>query len=628
MIITLAGHVDHGKTAIVQALTGVNTDRLKEEQERGLTIDLGFAYTTIDSQRIGFVDVPGHHRFIHNMIAGVANQQHALLVIAADDGIMPQTIEHAQILQLLGLRSGTVVLNKVDLVSEDRLSECHAEIDEFKQDQFLQDAKVFDVAAPSDQGINALREHLVETARQFDSNESNRPFRLAIDRSFNLRGVGTVVTGTVTSGTVKIGDEVHLTSTSDRVRVRNLNVQGLDAESARIGDRCSLNITGSGVNQAKRGDWLISQNHDFPINRVFIDLSILSDFPRVIKHWSSVHVYHLTDHSEARLALLEGNVATPGVTTLAELHCDEAMYFKAGDRVILRDRDLSRTLGGASVLAYDHDANIRRRSDVNLSFLGSLRGPIQQHDHARSLDVYVSFGLVNVDEFTRFELCDRDEVKEILDSDVVEFAADLAIGSTRFNDITTNVLNTVAEFHDVHPTQEGVTEAQLEQQLTANSKSLRFVLDRLVERNALRHVAGQYAMIEHKAQGPSYNTSLFDQVRPMFDAEQPVSLGDVAKRLHMPFNDIEKALRPMVAANALVQVNKNRYLTPERIDELRRVASELASNKPFTVREFRDTSGLGRNLVIDVLEYFDRRRITQRRGDVRTLLKRIDSDSA
>lgn len=628
MIITLAGHVDHGKTALVQALTGINTDRLKEEQARGLTIDLGFAYATIDSQRIGFVDVPGHHRFIHNMIAGVANQQHALLVVAADDGIMPQTIEHVQILQLLGLRTGTIVLNKVDLVSEDRVRECHAAIDAFKHDQFLENAKVFDVAAPSDQGIDALREHLVATSRQFDSTESNRPFRLAIDRSFNLRGVGTVVTGTVTSGAVKTGDEVHLTATSDRVRVRNLNVQGLEAERASTGDRCSLNVAGSDVNRAQRGDWLLSPVHAFPINRVSIDLSILSDFPRAVKHWSSVHVYHLTDHTEARLSLLEGNVAEPGITTLAELHCEEAMHFKAGDRVILRDRDLSRTLGGASVLAYTQDTRKRRRSETNLSFLGSLRGAIREHDHTESLETYTSFGLVNVDEFTRFQLCDRSEIRKTLESEIVECTSDLAIGSAYFNEITTSVQKAVREFHDSHPTQEGMTVTQIEQELTTNLATLQFVLDRLVERHALRYVAGQYAMTDHEAQGPSYDTSLFEQVRPMFDAIQPVSLGDVAKRLQMTFNDIEKAMRPMVAANALVQVNKNRYLTPKRIDELQQVASELASKKPFTVREFRDESGLGRNVVIDVLEYFDRRRITHRQGDVRTLLKRFDSNSA
>lgn len=627
MIITLAGHVDHGKTAIVQALTGVNTDRLKEEQARGLTIDLGFAYTTIESQRIGFVDVPGHHRFIHNMIAGVANQQHALLVIAADDGIMPQTTEHAQILELIGLRSGTIVLNKVDLVSADRLRECRAAISQFKSDCFLRDARVFEVVAPTNDGIEALRTHLVEIAQTFDSTASARPFRLAIDRSFNLRGVGTVVTGTVTSGEVRVGDEVHLTAIGDRVRIRNLNVQGLDANTACAGDRCSLNIAGSDANEAQRGDWLLSLEHVLPINQVSIDLSLLDDFPRNLKHWSSVHVYHLTDHTEARLALLEGSVVEPGARTLAELHCDDAMHFKAGDRLILRDRDQSCTIGGATILAYAQETHNRRRSKTNLSFLDSLRSSIDANGRSKLLETYTSRGLVSVDEFKRFTLCAHDDVRELLESDQVVLADGLAIGIVAFDEIVQSTTNTLGAFHDAHPSQEGMTVSQLEHETPTYSNAVQFTLDQMVNRQVLRHVAGQYALRAHRAEGPSYDTTLFDKVKPMFDAEQPVSLGDVAKRLRKPFNDMEKAMRPMVAAGTLVRVNNNRYLTPERIAELQNIASQLAANEPFTVREFRDASGLGRNTVIDVLEYFDRQRVTQRRGEVRVLLKVNESNS-
>ena len=622
MIITLAGHVDHGKTAIVHALTGVNTDRLKEEQARGLTIDLGFAYTTIESHRIGFVDVPGHHRFIHNMIAGVASQQHALLVIAADDGIMPQTIEHTQILQLLGVRSGTIVLNKIDLVSKERVEHCHLAIDEFKREQFLKDARVFDVAATTGQGIEGLRSHLVDAAQQFDSSGSNQPFRLAIDRSFNLRGAGTVVTGTVASGNVKIGDEVHLTAIDSRVRIRNLNVQGLDSDTAHIGDRCSLNIAGSNVNQAQRGDWLISLEHEFPIRRAFIELSLLSDFPRTLKHWSSVHVYHLTDHTEARLALLEGNTADPGTTVLAELHCKENMHFKAGDRLILRDRDLSRTLGGASVLAYARDSNMRRRSEANLSFLRSLHSVVRDQEHESSFDIYAAHGLVSVDEFTRFSLCSREHVKYLLERDGIESSEHAALGSSVFDELSTSICRSISEFHKAHPTQEGPSVSQLEQQTPTNLPSLQFVLNRLVARGKLRHIAGQYAQVEHVAQGPTYDSELFKKVEPMFDTEQPVSLGDAAKQLRMPFKTIEDAMRPMVAAKVLIQIHKNRYLTPRRVGELHQIASELAANKPFTVREFRDASRLGRNTVIDVLEYFDRIRFTQRQGDTRVILNR------
>ena len=544
-----------------------------------------------------------------------------LLVIAADDGVMPQTIEHVQILQLLGVKNGTIVLNKADLVSVDRLHACRTAVDEFKSDLFLQDAKVFDVAATSGQGIDALRDHLVQTAQHFDSTASSQPFRLAIDRSFSLRGVGTVVTGTVTSGSVKVGDEVNLTATRNRVRIRNLNVQGLEAETAYIGDRCSLNIAGTDVSRAERGDWLLSPIHDLPIRRVYVDLTILSDFPRHVKHWSSVHVYHLTDHSEARLALLEGNLAKPGASTLAELYCEEDMHFKAGDRVILRDRDLSRTLGGATVLGYSRDPHIRRRSKTNLSFLNLLKPAVQEHDHVRALERYASYGLVNIDEFTRFGLCTRDEIQQFLESNEVSYHDDFVISSEIFERIASQIDLTLTEFHELHPSQEGMTVSLLETRVPTSLDCLQFVLDRLVERRKLRHVAGQYALSEHEAQGPTYDISLFERVKPMFDADQPMSLGDAAKRLNMSFNDIEKAMRPMVAAKALVQVNKNRYFTPERIDELRQVASVLAAQKPFTVREFRDTSGLGRNTVIDVLEYFDRQRVTQRRGDVRSILK-------
>ena len=632
MIVTLAGHVDHGKTAVVQALTGVNTDRLKEEQARGLTIDLGFAYTTTDGQRLGFVDVPGHHRFIHNMIAGVANQQHALLVVAADDGVMPQTIEHAQILRLLGIRSGTIVLNKVDLVSQSRMRDCYAELAKFQHDHFLTSARVFEVVAPQGEGIDALRAHLVQTAEQFDTSLSDRPFRLAIDRSFSLQGVGTIVTGTVTSGAIAVGDEAHLTNANERIRVRSLNVQGQDAESARAGDRCSLNIAGPNANAAERGDWLLSPNHVMPVESVTVELSILSDFPRQIRHWASVHAYHLTDHSEARLALLEGNAAKPSESTLAELHCDRPMHFKVGDRLILRDRDLSRTLGGALVLTMTQKASNRRRAKSKLPLIHAVRSAVENEDYAKVLEIQTSQELINVDLFQRFVLCTHNAIKPVLLSDAVVTTREFAMNRDLFTRIASDVQKTLREFHTAQPTQTGLSFEQLASRLTTQANALQFTLDRLLAEKLLRRVAGQYALAEHEATGPSYDTDLFEQVVSAFDAVQPVSLGDVAKRLRKPFSEIEVALRPMVAAKALLQINKNRYLTPQRATQLqdvaKRFAKRLAAVRPFSVREFRDASGLGRNTAIDVLEYFDRQRITQRQGDTRIVLSEISSQQA
>lgn len=621
MIVTLAGHVDHGKTALVHALTGVNTDRLKEEQARGLTIDLGFAYATLAEERIGFVDVPGHHRFIHNMIAGVASQQHALVVVAADDGIMPQTIEHTQILGLLGLESGTIVINKVDLVDRDRLATCRDAVNTWRSNSFLRDADVFEVAAPSMQGISQLSQHLVDVARRFHGRDSQKPFRLAIDRAFSLRGVGTIVTGTVASGSVAVGDEVFLSATGSRVRVRGVNVQGDDASIAQISDRCSLNIAGAGVSDARRGHWVLAPDCEFSVARVYANASILPDFPRTVSHWSSIHVYHLTDHAEARISMLEFNNLNAGEHGLVELHCNEPMHFKAGDRLILRDRDLARTLGGATVLAPVPAGTTRRRTTENIAFLKGLQRSLANNDLTQAFKTHASRGLVYVDEFARFFLCTHADLADALASSEIAHESDQAIATSKYDEIATAVQKILAEFHVTQPAVVGMTMAKLATELPYSESALQFTVDRLVAKDRLRFVAGCYALAEHHVQAVAYDADFFTKVEPMFDADQPVSLGDVAKQLNMPFREIEKTLRPMLAAKVLVQVNKNRYLTPSRLSELERIAAELAAVKPFTVREFRDASGLGRNTVIDVLEYFDRQRITQRRGDARVMLR-------
>ncbi len=619
MIVTLAGHVDHGKTAIVQALTGTNTDRLKEEQERGLTIDLGFAYADLGSERIGFVDVPGHHRFIHNMIAGIASQQHALLVIAADDGIMPQTIEHVQILQLLKIQSGTIVLNKVDLVPPTRLETCHSSIEIFKRKRFLRNAKVFNVDAKSGQGVDELRSHLIATAQTFKASTTNRPFRLPIDRSFSLRGVGTVVTGTVISGEVHSGDEVYLTETESTVRVRNLNVQGLDATHARVGDRCSFNLAGAHVNTARRGTWLMSPDLAMPVKQVSVHLSVLGDFPRPVKHWSSAHVYHFTGRSETRIALLDGNALKPGFSGFADLICHDDMHFKAGDHLILRDRDLSCTLGGATVLATASGTS-RRRSKRRFEFLTHLHAASESQDDGKTLRAYANYGLFDLREWARFHLGRQDSLTEITASHPFVRHGNFVMGIDLVEPIEAQLLTSLRRFHSKHAYREGMTLAEFVKDIPVDKPALLFVLDHLSARNRLRHIAGKWALIEHQIKKPSFDRDLLDRIQPMLNAPQPISLGDVAKRLKMPFHIIETAIKPMVAAQVVIQINKNRYFTPERVHELIQVATGLAVVRPFTVREFRDASGLGRNTVIDVLEYFDRQRITVRRGDVRMIL--------
>jgi len=296
MIITLAGHVDHGKTTIVKAVTGIDTDRLAEEQARGLTIDLGFAYTDLDGHRIGFVDVPGHHSFIHNMIAGVARMQHALLTVAADDGIMPQTEEHLQILQLLGLDSGTVVLNKVDNADENQLQTVENQLRDCLKPTFLHAASIIKVSAKTGVGISTLQESLADAASRVERVPSSRAFRLPIDRVFSRQGLGTIVTGTVYDGEVNVADDVYLSAIQKNVRVRRLVANGLPSQIARAGDRCGLQIAGVNASEISRGDWLRARDTIATTDTMTLQFELAEGFSREIKNWCHVHVYHGTAH--------------------------------------------------------------------------------------------------------------------------------------------------------------------------------------------------------------------------------------------------------------------------------------------------------------------------------------------
>ena len=311
MIVTLAGHVDHGKTSIVRALTGTDTDRLAEEKRRGLTIDLGFAYADIAGHRVGFVDVPGHHRFIHNMVAGIAGQQFALLVVAADDGVMPQSKEHLQILRLLGLSRGLVALNKVDRVAAERVGEVQDQIRGLTADSFLDGAPIIELSCETAVGFDTLRKHLgVAAAREADR-DPGAPFRLAIDRAFTIRGSGVVVTGTVASGRTSVGDRLVLASTGHAARVRSLHVQDEAANQATVGDRAAVNLAGVAADDVKRGDWLLDPPIRDPQTDFVAALTVVDDFPRAAKHNVPVHTYHATSHAQGRLLLLDGAPVAP-----------------------------------------------------------------------------------------------------------------------------------------------------------------------------------------------------------------------------------------------------------------------------------------------------------------------------
>ena len=379
MIVATAGHVDHGKTALVRALTGVDTDRLPEEKKRGLTIDLGFAYHPLDDDHVlGFVDVPGHERFVRNMLAGVGSIDLALVVVAADDGVMPQTREHTAILDLLGVTECIAVVSKVDMVDADRAEEVGEEVDALLSTTGMRGADIHQVSALSGAGVETLADTLRKRALDLAERAANGRFRLCVDRAFMLKGAGLVVTGTVHSGVARRGERLVVTPSGHEARIRGIHAQDRPAEQAPAGQRCALNLSGRDIESGAvmRGDWIVDHALHAPTDRIDVRLTVLSDEARALRHWTPVHAHLAASHSTARIAVLETGSIAPGDSGRVQIVLDHPLHALAGDRIVIRDQSATRTMGGGTVIDPCSPKRGRARAS-RLAWLDAieLRGP-------------------------------------------------------------------------------------------------------------------------------------------------------------------------------------------------------------------------------------------------------------
>ncbi len=406
MIIATAGHIDHGKTALIRALTGVDTDRLPEEKARGISIDLGFAYLTLgDGTVLGFVDVPGHERFVRNMLAGVCGIDFAILVVAADDGVMPQTLEHVAILQLLRIDKGVAVVSKTDAASAERVREVVGQVRELLARTPLAAIPVREVSSVTGAGLAALREDLEAAARTHASRwQKGGHFRLAIDRVFSVAGSGTVVTGTVFDGSVAVGARCVLSPKGTTVRVRGLEMRGQAVDSIGAGSRCAINLAGVEVAEVTRGDWLVSPQNHAPTQRLDTTLSLLASETHPLAHQTPVHLHLGTTDVVARIATRRGVPIGPGTTAHAQLVLERPVAAFVGDRFIIRDQAARRTLGGGAVIdpfpAADRRGSLQNDAVRRAMSLGeprlTLAALLQISDHAIDLRRFErAFNLTN-----------------------------------------------------------------------------------------------------------------------------------------------------------------------------------------------------------------------------------------
>ncbi|WP_457445772.1 selenocysteine-specific translation elongation factor [Roseateles sp. P5_E4] len=614
MIVGTAGHIDHGKTTLVRALTGVDTDRLPEEKARGISIELGYAYLDVPDhdERIGFIDVPGHEKLVHTMLAGASGIDFALLLVAADDGVMPQTREHLAVLSLLGLTHGVVVITKADRAEPGRVAALQEDVRALLAGTGLDTAPILAVSAPTGDGLGELRDLLFDAARQLPARASQHlAARLAVDRAFSLDGVGTVVTGTLHAGEIAVGDELVIQG--HRARVRSLHAQNRAVERAQAGQRCAVALAGLAKEQAPRGQWLTAPAVALATERLDARLTLWPGEARPLRSGTRVHLHLGAQAVMASVAVLDGDAIEPGGTARVQLVCHAPVGAWRGDRLVLRDAGASRTIAGGIVL--DPFAPARyRRAPERLAELAACELPTAEQRRER-LTALSSLGL----DLARF--AQAEGLAEPLDG--------WSLGTEARAALTTKLLTTLADFHAKSPDELGPDAARL-RRLVAPRIAEALWRQLLAELRAAGHIAqrgGCMHLPEHGVQLSAAEQRIAEKIAPRLAAAgaEGAWARDLAKDCAEPEPLMRATLARLARQGELHQVVKDLYCDTATMTRLAGIARAIGAEQgTVTAAAFRDATGLGRKRAIQHLEHFDRVGLLRRVGDEH----RLRADSA
>jgi len=640
MIIATAGHVDHGKTSLVRALTGIDTDRLPEEKARGLTIDLGFAYVPLpDGRLFGFVDVPGHQRFIKNMLAGVGNVDHALLVVAADDGVMPQTVEHVEILDLLGVAQATIAITKIDKVGADRSEEVEEEIRALLGHTRIAVEDVFHTSVHTHEGMAALRARIAALAQAHVAPPPAGRFRLAVDRAFILHGVGVVATGSVHAGVARAGETVTIAPAGTPARLRGLRIHDRDVSSVQAGDRCAIHLSGVALDDLRRGVWIAAgPNH--ATQRIEVELRLFGR-ERPLRHWAPAHLHIGAEDLTCRVALLAAKAVQPGETALAALHLDRPIAAWTMQKFILRDQSAQRTLGGGVVLdplppAYPLSTLPRLRGRVGrgmrLARLDALRAPDAATAFARMLAA--SLRGFDFDAFTQSCNLTAPECEALAAAHPVKICHDgnakIILRTDHWNALRNQIIEVLNAHHGKHPELLGFNETRIHAALrpVVAKALLRRAIVELCEAGILGRSGVIIHVFGHRAQPTPAEAAFWKRVEPALAASgvRPPRVRELVDMIGVALDRLESFLARAEQLGWVHRVAENRYFLPVTLRELERIAEHVAAEDAdgtFAAADFNRASGIGRNLTIKVLEYFDRIGTTQRDGDRRSPLRAL-----
>jgi selenocysteine-specific elongation factor len=615
MIVGTAGHIDHGKTTLVRALTGIDTDRLPEEKRRGISIELGYAFLDVPgaAARIAFVDAPGHERLVHTMLAGASGIDYALLLVAADDGVMPQTREHLAVLSLLGIGAGAIVVTKVDRADPHRaLAEARALV----AGTVLEAAPALAVSAVRGDGLGDLKTLLFEAARRNRRRAVEREaFRLAVDRAFVLDGVGTVATGTIHAGDVAVGDELRLVPGEHRVRVRSVHAQNRPIERASAGQRCALALAGVAKDAIARGQWLVAPEVALETRRLDASLTLWHAEPRALRSGTRVQVHVGAAAAIGSVAVLDGEAIAPGGTARVQLVLDAPVGAWNGDRLVLRDAAASRTLAGGVVLDPFAPARYRRTAQRLAELDAFAQGDLRALLEAAPLGV----------DLERFDAALGRRAGEDHGVDPGGIAArGWALSPAHAAAVAGAALGALAAFHARGPDDPGPDVARLRRLAAPRlAEPLWLALvTRLHDEGRLERHGARVHLPEHGVRLSAAEARIAEKVVPALVAAgfEGAWVRDLARDARVPELLMRGTLARLAQRGDLHQVVKDLYLGPEAVARLARTVRTVAGDRhEVSAATFRDATGLGRKRAIQVLEYFDRVGLLRRVGDVHRL---------
>ena len=632
IILGTAGHIDHGKTSLIRAVTGVNTDRLKEEQERGITIELGFASMDLPSGRhVGIVDVPGHEKFVKNMVAGATGIDIVAMVIAADEGVMPQTREHMEICTLLGVEHGFIVLTKTDLVDEEWLELATEDVTEFAQGTFLEGKPVVPVSSATGQGIDRFISALDEASAEIPDRPPSSLFRLPVDRVFTMRGFGTVITGSLTSGRIRVGDTVMIYPSGKKAKVRGIQVHNQSREAAEAGMRTAINFQGLEKTDVERGEVLSSPKALEASYMVDLDLLYLKSNPRPIKNRTRVRFHTGTSEIIGHLVLIDRDELKPGERSPAQIRLESPVSIVKDDRFVIRSYSPIRTVGGGRVLDPVPEKHKRFRPEVT-AHLQALAAGTPEEVVLRQIEAAGPRGI----SFARLQLVSSLHQKELdrmlqgllskktvtlIDKDHRIYVHQQSFSRTR-----ESIEGVLAAYHQRHPLKAGMPKEELKSKVpeAAGGKLFTLVLGQMAEEKAVAQEGDLVRLGAHKISLGADQADVRDKILDLYRKHglTPPYFKEVGGLLDIGAGAAKDVLLLLVDEGRMVKVKEDLYFHSDAIEDLkRRLVDFLKQHQEITTPQFKEMTGASRKYVIPLLEYFDAKNVTLRIGDSRRLRK-------